>query len=547
MRNTQFVEQGGADMYSGKELWKDYISYELKPFRISETRVIETYENLPENLYRMLQETARRMPDKTAVTDDCGHACMYRELLEKTDRFSSWLHYHSKIRHGQHAALMLYNSLEFCVAFLALNKLGVVVIPMQTKYRRPEIEALLDKADASLILTDPDFKEWFSSYKEAGLEIISCSDIHSGYGWSAYEDSRDCEMEGTVLDDALLVFTSGTTSRSKGVMIRNFNISHAIVSYQKTLKITEKDVTIIPVPLYLITGLIALFGLFVYVGGSVFIHQFFSADQVLSCVQKENVTFIHASPTVFSLLLETAPKFPPLPSLVKFACGSSNMPKEKIRQLHRWLPKSSFHTVYGLTETTSPGTIFPTDASVSPYIGSSGIPIPGMNIKILRDDGTEAEPGETGEIHLNGANLLDSYYRMETPLLQENWLDTGDLGYVNEEGYLFIVDRKKDMINRGGEKICSFDVENEIYRIDGVLDAAVVAIPDAKYGEVPAALIRTTPEFDKTEEEMKALLKTRLASYQVPVRICKVSKIPVTPNNKIDKKYIRTHFEEYTS
>ena len=534
-------------MYSGKELWKDYISYQLKPFRVSETRVIETYEDLPESLYRMLRDTARRLPEKTAVTDDCGHVCTYKELLDKTDRFAAWLRKHTGIHRGSHAALMLYNSLEFCTAFLALNKLGVVAVPMQTKYRRPEIEALLDKADVSLILTDPDFEDWFSSYKDEGKQILVCGDIHKGYGWTAFEDGDIDAEEGSLRDGALLVFTSGTTSRSKGVLIRNFNITHAIVSYQKTLDITQEDVTVIPVPLYLITGLIALFGLFVYTGGTVFIHQFFNADRVLSCVEKEKVTFIHASPTVFSLLLDAAPDYPCLPSLKKFACGSSNMPKEKIRQLHRWLPQSSFHTVYGLTETTSPGTIFPTDASVSPYIGSSGIPIPGMNIRIVREDGTEADPGETGEILLNGANLLDSYYRMETPLLKDNWLDTGDLGYVNADGYLFIVDRKKDMINRGGEKICSFDVENEIYQIEGVLDAAVVGIADEKYGEVPAALIRTVPGFDKTEEEMRALLKTRLASYQVPVRICRTSEIPVTPNNKIDKKYIRAHFSEYAS
>ena len=532
-------------MISGNDLWKKYAAYELEPVKVSSSRSIDTYPGLPESLYTAFSQTAARIPEKTAVADDCGHVSSYMDLLQKTDSFSSWLRYNTKIEKGAHVAVMMYNSLEFCTAFLALNKLGAVVIPLQTKYRRPEINALLSKTEVSLILTDPQFAGWFSSYKESGqAQVISCFDIHAGYGWEGFEDPRPCEITGGRFDDALLVFTSGTTSRSKGVVIKNYNIMHAAASYQKTLQITEQDVTVIPIPLYLITGLIALFGLFMYTGGTVYIQQFFNAKEVLSCVREHHITFVHASPTVFSLLLDEAAGFPSLPSLKKFACGSSNMPKEKIRQLHRWLPQSSFHTVYGLTETTSPGTIFPEDASESPYIGSSGIPIPGMSVKILREDGTEAAPGEQGEVLLCGANLLDRYYQMDTPLLKDNWLNTGDIGYLNEDGYLYIVDRKKDMINRGGEKVTSFDVENEIYQIPGVLDAAVVGIPSEKYGEVPAALIRVGKDFSMTQEDLRVFLKKRLASYQVPEYIRFVQEIPVTPNNKIDKKYIRTHFNE---
>ncbi len=531
-------------MYSGKELWKGIIPFQLEEVRVSDHRVIETYPDLPVNLYASLVQTADRLPDKLAVSDDCGHTATFSELLDKADRFAAYLKSEVGVKRGDRIAVMLYNSLEFGVAFLAISKLGAVAIPFQTKYREVEIHSLLSKAEPAIVLTDPYYEQWFAPCREAGKPVVVCGDIHSGYGFEGMEADPALapENEGRMTDDALMVFTSGTTSQSKGVVIKNFNIMHAIVSYQITLRMTEDDIAVIPVPMYLITGLIALFGLFVRIGGTVYIQQFFDADAVLSCVRDHHVTFVHASPTVFSLLLEKADSYPELPSLTKFACGSSNMPKEKIRQLYRWVPQSAFHTVYGLTETTSPGTIFPVGAATSPYIGSSGIPIPGMNYRIVREDGTDADPGEVGTVMLNGANLLDSYYQMDTPLLKDNWLDSGDLGYANEAGYLFIVDRKKDMINRGGEKITSFDVENEIYQIEGVVDAAVVGIPDEKYGEVPVAVVKTKPDFKLTADEMRAYLKTRLASYQVPAIIRFMDEIPVTPNGKVNKKYIRTLF-----
>ena len=279
------------------------------------------------------------------------------------------------------------------------------------------------------------------------------------------------------------MFTSGTTSQSKGVIIKNYSIMHAIVSYQRIFQITDRDTTLIPIPIYLVTGLVALLGLTLYAGGTVYLHKFFDAKR-----EKDS--------------------FPSLPSLRLLACGSSNMSKEKLTEIHRWLPCAVFHTVYGLTETCSPATIFPGDASTSSYIGSSGLPIPGTCFCILDDSGSQMQTGQVGEIAVRGTVLLDRYYQKGTGELDEDgWLRTGDLGYFNGEGYLFIVDRKKDMINRGGEKIWSFDVENELYRLDGIDEAAVVGIPHDIYGEVPVAAVKLSPESILTDQQIQDLLK----------------------------------------
>ena len=177
---------------------------------------------------------------------------------------------------------------------------------------------------------------------------------------------------------------------------------HAIVSYQRIFQITDRDTTLIPIPIYLVTGLVALLGLTLYAGGTVYLHKFFDAKRVLRDVNDKEITFLHAAPAVFSLLLREKDSFPSLPSLRLLACGSSNMSKEKLTEIHRWLPCAVFHTVYGLTETCSPATIFPGDASTSSYIGSSGLPIPGTCFCILDDSGSQMQTGQVGEIAVRG-------------------------------------------------------------------------------------------------------------------------------------------------
>lgn len=536
--------------YRGKDVWPADITKDMVKENLSESKTDTwIYPNLPENLYQSFQKSADRLPDKTAVTDDGGRSYTYRELGENIRCFSSWLYTEFGVRRGKHVALMLYNSVEFCTAFLALNRIGAAVIPLPTKFRRDEVGSLLDKSDVDVIITDVGFQDYFTVYKEKGIPVCEVPDGTEGYALGTYaaeetEGVLEEEKAAGASDLALLMFTSGTTSRSKGVTIRNYHIMHAVASYQRTLGIGEKDRAIIPVPIYLITGLVAVFGLMMHVGGTVYLNRFFNGKRVLGDIQKYNVTFLHASPTVFTMLLKEKEEFPELPSLRMFACGSSNMPPGKIRMLHEWLPDCEFRTIYGLTETTSPGTVFPSDASRSPYIGSSGIPIPGLEFKITDESGRELEADMRGSVLVRGTNITESYYNMETDALKGGWLDTGDIGYFNQEGYLYIVDRKKDMINCGGEKICSFDVENELSNMEGVEDAAVVGIADDVYGEIPVAVIKRKPGMSVTVEEIQAGLKKRLASYKVPKKMKLVDKIPITENMKTDKKKIREYFEK---
>ncbi|MGN1142052.1 MAG: class I adenylate-forming enzyme family protein [Oliverpabstia sp.] len=523
-------------IYDGNQLWTDSICEGLIKRRFG-NETYDFYEDMPKSLYTSLVNAQKKWPDRYCIVDDMGISYTYSQFLDMVENFARVLFHTYHVTPGMHIGILLYNSIEFCVSVYAINRLGAVAVPFSTKYRQPEIDSLIEKADLNGLIFDKDYVQWFPI--EEGECFLLC----------LRQNVLDIFLSGSILpgipreeikaeDSAVLMFTSGTTSRSKGVLMANYNIMHAIAVYQRIFHITEYDKTVLPVPAYHVTGLIAVIGLFIHAGGCIWLHKFFNAVRVLREMKENFLTFFHASPTVFSLLLEHKEEFPNIPYMRIFACGSSNMPKEKIKKIKEWMPQAEFRTVYGLTETTSPATIFPDSAAESSHIGSSGRPIPGMQFAICDELGSLLRPRETGSVMVKGTTVTMGYYKMENRL-EDGWLDTGDIGYFDEESYLYLVDRKKDMINRGGEKVCSFDVENVLYGISGIQEAAVVGIPDDRYGEVPAAMIVADEKSDLTAEKIKDYLKTKLAGFQIPVKVLFSHSLPMTSNMKIDKKRIR--------
>lgn len=531
-------------MYNGSELWKNRISFELIEKILPSGRSIETYPDLPVNIYHAVLESARHNPGKTAIEDSFGHRFSYGELADAADRFAASLKHQYKVCKGSHIALMMYSSVEFCVAFLAIVKLGAIAVMLPTKYKKKEICALVDKADLQYVICDTDYSAYFDGYRDQGITFIEYHSSEECFAFKKMIEERypDAPPEGGIEDVSVMMFTSGTVSLSKAVMLPNYSYMHAVATYQKIFSVTAEDSTVIPVPVYMITGLSALFGLMLFAGGTVYMQQFFQAKEVLKCVRDRRVTFMHAAPTVYSLLLEEREEFPELPSLRCLACGGGRTSKQMISKMHDWLPDCEFRTVYGMTETSSPATILPENAFDSPETESNGIPIPGMRFRIVDESGNEAAAGQQGEILVSGTNLLEGYYKLDTPQYRDDWLHTGDVGYFTKEGYCHVIDRIKDMINRGGEKIISSDVEKELLQMDGIADAAVVGIPHEIYGEVPAAVVKLDKGSTWEEESIQKYLKGRIAGYKVPVKILFMDEIPLTPNGKVDKKNIKDLF-----
>ena len=523
-------------LLNGDSLWGDTVTRGLVERR-SEGRVVRVFEDAPLSMYTSLAATALRTPDAIALVDDALDQWTFAELLGLVHGFADRLATEG-ISQGDRVGLLLETSLEFCVALYAANREGVVVVPIPTKYKAAEVRNLLERSDVVVVVAEAGLAHLVPD----AIRIVEPADItHAATAAEGLSSGRNADPDR----DAILMYTSGTTSGCKGVLLTNRNVGHAIVAYQRILDVTAEDSTIIPVPIYHITGMVALLGLFVHCGGKVFLHRRFDTVRVLTTTRDEGVTFLHASPTVFARLLEHAAEFPALPTLRVMACGAAHMPVSRLQALHRWLPGMEFRTVYGLTETASPGLIFPGDAGSSPFCGSSGRPIPGMDLALLDDSGEPVAVGQTGEIWLRGTNLLRRYDQpMMASLRSDGWLSTGDVGHANAEGYVYITDRTKDMINRGGEKVWCIDLEEALRQLPGIADAAVVGVPDIIYGEVPVALIVPTAGSKVDADAVRNGLRAVVAGYMVPAAVRIAGALPLTANLKVDKRAVRKLFAE---
>jgi len=536
--------EGDDEMIKGSMYWDSLTIKNMKNITFNGINVL-SYRDTPPSLYHALQETVTKYPNKIAFYDNWERSYEYKTFLQMVDSMAAYLAKTFNVTKGTHVGIFLHNSIEFCVSFFAVVKLAAIAIPFPSKYRQPEIEQLMNKADLSVLLYSETFEKWILDYKLVEVRLLKSKDEETGYGFRhiSFNDLNFDEGAGDLEDEVIIMFTSGTTSQSKGVVLCNYNVMNAVVVYNKILGITPEDKTIIPVPIYHITGLVALLGLFVYTGGTIYLYRRYDAERILTCIRDNEITFMHGSPTVFGFMLDYKMKFPKLPSLRMLACGSSYMPKEKMKEIHKWIPNTKFQIVYGMTETSSPALIFPGDAPTSIYAGAAGKPIPGIEFKFLDERKQELGCNEIGEIWIRGNVVTKGYYKINTELIsKDHWLNTGDMGYYNDDGYIFIVDRKKDMINRGGEKIWCTDIEEELLHISGIKDAAVVGIPDEIYGETAAAVIVTKQGISFTEEDIQKDLKTRVAKYKIPTKILFVSEIPKTAGMKVNKKIIKTMF-----
>lgn len=531
-------------MIAGKKVWPDCMTEGMDIRKISGQEIF-TFVHMRNNYYEVLEDSMVKYPDKTAFIDNWGRTYSYQTFVRMVDDFAELL-YRRGAKHGDHIGLLLYNGIEFFTAFYAACKIGAVTVPFPSKYRKHELQALIEKADLQYLIAADKFREWTEPYEEAMQCIYSVDEEH-GYGFRHIDIpvGKRGGSKGSLEDEAILMFTSGTTSASKGVVMKNYNILHAAMIYQRLCNVTCDDRTVIPVPIYHVTGLIALLGVFVLSGGTVYLQKKYNAERILNCVMEDKITFMHGSPTVFGMMMDLKEKYPELPSVRMILCGSSYMPVEKLNELHGWMPDAEIRTVFGMTETASPGTLFPSDTPTGRYPSSAGIPIPGLELKILDDDGREVENGTVGMVYIKGANVAEYYYKTDSPLYTEDgWLNTGDMGYVNDDAYVFFVDRRKDMINRGGEKIWCTDVEEELVSLKEIKDAAVVGIPDLKYGEVAAAAVVLRKGCTVTEGEIRSRLLEKMARFKVPERILFLKEIPRTQGLKTDKKYIRSLFEQ---
>lgn len=525
-------------MICGSACWNRALQRGMGP-RSFGGRTVTTFDDLPASLYHMLAATAGRAADATAIVDDWHRATSFSAILARVDALAAHLAGLGVTR-GSHVGLLMHADLEFAVALYAISKLGAVCVPIPTKYREPEVLSLMRAAKLSALVTGEEFGEWADAFGGLRVPVVWSRGVAEGYGFAGLTGA-DVPAAGGPTDPVIMMFTSGTTSAAKGVVLRNYNVCHAAMVYARLMGTTPEDRCLIPIPIYHVTGLIALLVQFVYVGATTYLHRRFDARRVLEAVRDDEITYLHGSPTSFAELLPLRPEFPELPSVRAMLSGSSYEPLPAMRAFHDWMPTATFQVVYGMTETASPALLFPLDSPTSVYAGATGKPVPGVDAKIVDEDGSEVAPGETGELLLRGACVTEGYYRGVAPGPDaEGWLATGDVAYANAEGMVWVVDRKKDMINRGGEKVWCSALEEVVCELPFVSACCAAGIPDELYGEVPVAAVVAAPGTAPTERELQDALRGRIAHFKIPVHVVFVDAIPTTRGDKPDRRAVRS-------
>jgi long-chain acyl-CoA synthetase len=475
---------------------------------------------------------------------------------------------------GARVALLLQNVPAYWAAQLAAWKLGAIVVPLNPMFKARELEYHLCDSGAVVLLTHEGL------YHEAAAEavrytptrhVITCSELdHLGHGpvpavlagverrpspktWDMGEliarHAGAPDPAAPVAPEAIafLTYTSGTTGRPKGAMNTHANVAHNAEVYRIWMGLDARDVIVGAAPLFHITGAIAHLAAAALVGAPVILTYRFDAPELLRQIERRRGTFLMASITLYNALMHhPAIHSHDLRTLTKCFSGGAPIAPALVEQF--WsLTGAYIHNLYGLTETTSPSHAVPlgAEAPVDAASGalSVGVPIPGAVVKIVDDLGNELPAGSVGELATWGPMVVPGYWRRpeaSAEAVREGWLRTGDVGWMDEAGWFFIVDRKKDMIIASGFKVWPREVEDVLYQHPAVREAAVIGVPDPYRGESVKAYVSLKHAGARPRpEELIAFARERLAAYKCPREVEILPELPKTATGKLLRRQLR--------
>jgi long-chain acyl-CoA synthetase len=495
----------------------------------------------------LLRKQAERLPNKVFLYFK-EQEVTYRQLDEKSDRIAENLA-RFKILPGDKVALFLPNMPEFLFAFFGALKLGAVVVPINTQLKTEEATYILKNSESRVLITTQALYPMIQPQRGALplLEQLFIVGERGGDGKvfsSLYATGTQKWNENIQPHDpAALIYTSGTTGTPKGVILTHRNYLFDVAQSVRVTQMTEEDRLLCILPLFHVNGQVVTTLSPLYGGGSMVLMEKFSPKEFFIALERFRATAFSAVPTIYAILLQSEEaEGRDLSSLRFCICGAAPMPMELIQKF-----EEKFHAViiegYGLSEGTCVSSINPLGGKRK--IGSIGVSLPDQEMRIFNDRDEALPVGQIGEIVIKGDNVMAGYFKNRAATeetLRGGWLHTGDLGYRDEEGYFFIVGRIKEMIIRGGENIYPKEVEELLYRYPGVLEAAVVGIPDPIWGEEVAAFIVPKQDAILTAGEIVSYCQAHLAKFKCPKDVFFVGTFPKTATGKIQKGKLK---EEY--
>ena len=499
----------------------------------------------------ILRRTAQRLPQKLAV--HCGdQRWSYAEFDALVTRLAAGLAGRG-IAYGDRVAVLARNSHGFAAIRFALARLGAVLVPINFMLKADEVAYILRHAGAKTLATDSGLAELARAAAKLDTEVkdfiwLPSEDLSDAApGMASFHDLAACTdaLPDTPLqstDLLQIVYTSGTESAPKGAMLTHDAVLWQYVSCCINAEVAENDVALHALPLYHCAQLDVFFGPAIYIGSENHITAKPTPDNLLPMMAEHGITSFFAPPTVWIALLRS-PLFDKtdLSKLAKGYYGASIMPVEVMKEISRRLPHLRLWNLYGQTEIAPLATMLgPDDQLRKP--GSAGRAVLNVETRVVDDAMNNVAVGEVGEIVHRSPHLMLGYFHDEertAAAFSGDWFHSGDLATVDDEGYITVVDRKKDMIKSGGENVASREVEEMIYRLPQVSEVAVIGLPDAKWVEAVTAVVVVKQGQDLGEREVIEHCNAHMAAFKSPKRVVFTEALPKNPSGKLLKRELR--------
>jgi acyl-CoA synthetase (AMP-forming)/AMP-acid ligase II len=485
----------------------------------------------------VLAHHATAHPDR-ALTIFEGETTTYGQMAERSAALAAGFAAHG-IGRRDVVALLSHNCPEMLETIFAANHVGAIAMPINWRLAGPEVRYILEHSQAKALVTD-DAMAPLGDEAAAGLDVLRARTTRL----VELRDPARATVHAPCGPDDLhrLMYTSGTTGRPKGVMLSHANLAWKNLAHLVEFGFTSDDLGLACGPLYHVGALDLTTTTLIAAGATVVVHRQFDAAAVVDELERSRVTTVWLAPAMVNAIMALpGVEQRDLSSVRVIVNGGEKMPIPLIERIQRTFPSAWFADAYGLTETVS-GDTFLDRGSIIAKLGSVGRPCLHLELDVWDEEGRSVAPGEKGEIVLRGPKVFQGYWR--DPEATERafaggWFHTGDIGVRDEEGYLWIVDRLKDMILSGGENIAGSEVERVLYEHPAVLEAAVVGQPDPRWGEVPVAFVVLREGAAATAEELVEHCRGQLAKFKVPKAVTFLEALPRNPSGKVLKRELR--------
>ena len=500
-------------------------------------RIVRCFVDRPASLYAMFERSLHRRGEAEMLVCE-GRRWSWREAAVEVERHAAALHAGGMAR-GDRVALFMGNRPEFVWTLLALARLGAIAVPIGIREPGPGLAYMLAQCGARGIVFDPELAQRIPDHAASPVLALRAE---AGFAASMVAADPPPPVQVAEHDVAAILYTSGTTGSPKGAMLTHFNIAHSVLHLAHGMGLSAADRSLLAVPASHVTGLVANLATMLHMGGTTIVLPAFKAADFIALVQRERATHTLMVPAMYALcLLQPGFAQADLSAWRVGGYGGAPMPVATIDALAAALPGLVLQNAYGATETTSPTTMMPPGLTRA-HADSVGRALPCADIRVMDDAGRELPPGEQGELWIGGPMVVPGYWdnpAATAASFSAGFWHSGDIGSVDAQGFVRIFDRKKDMLNRGGFKVYSVEVENVLMAFDGVVEAAIVGRPCPVLGERVHAFVHA-PGIAPDEAMLRRHCAERLADYKVPETITwSAQPLPRNANGKLLKRLLR--------